>query len=66
MGAKMVGPTLVYLSPALLKSFHQAGIKVLVWTVDDPQGVEQAIDWGVDGVTTNHPELLDFARGFCR
>lgn len=35
---------------------HSAGLELWVWTVDDMNRVQQLIDMGVDGITTNRPE----------
>ena len=36
-----------------LEQLHLSGIKVGVWTCDDPEETEKLISWGVDYVTTN-------------
>ena len=36
-----------------LKMLHDLGIKVNVWTVDDPATAEKLVSWGVDYITTN-------------
>ena len=36
-----------------LSQLHNAGIKVNVWTVDDPREAQTLVDWGVDYITTN-------------
>ena len=36
-----------------LDMFHQKGIKVNAWTVDDPERAQQLCDWGIDFITTN-------------
>lgn len=35
-----------------------AGLKLIVWTVDDPAIAKRMRDAGVDGITTNKPKLL--------
>lgn len=37
---------------------HNAGMKLYVWTVDDPKTVDQMRKFGVDGITTNRPDLF--------
>jgi glycerophosphoryl diester phosphodiesterase len=37
---------------------HLAGLQVAAWTVDDPVVMQNLIDMGVDGITTNNPALL--------
>jgi glycerophosphoryl diester phosphodiesterase len=37
---------------------HANGIELHVWTVDDPLRMQQLVQLGVDGITTNRPEVL--------
>ncbi len=41
------------LTKELVDACHSEGIKVNVWTVDDPEIAARLIDWGVDFITTN-------------
>lgn len=36
---------------------HQAGLRVVPWTVNDPGEMRRLIDWGVDGICTDRPDL---------
>lgn len=36
-----------------IKVFHDAGLKVNCWTVDNQGDAERLVDWGVDYITTN-------------
>ena len=36
---------------------HEAGYKVLVYTVDNPEDMLLLQSWGVDGIFTNKPDL---------
>lgn len=36
---------------------HAMGLKVNVWTVDDPERIAELARWGVDGIVTNVPDL---------
>lgn len=36
---------------------HGAGIEVNTWTCDDPQRIAELIEWGVDGICTNVPDV---------
>lgn len=45
------------LEPADVASAHAAGLRVNVWTVDDPTRMVELASWGVDGVVTNLPAL---------
>lgn len=37
---------------------QKKGLQVYVWTVDTPEEIEKFINWGVDGIITNHPDRL--------
>ncbi|MEO8264125.1 MAG: glycerophosphodiester phosphodiesterase [Ilumatobacteraceae bacterium] len=36
---------------------HGAGIAVNTWTCDDPQRMDELIEWGIDGICTNVPDV---------
>jgi glycerophosphoryl diester phosphodiesterase len=36
---------------------HGAGIAVNTWTCDDPVRMAELIDWGLDGICTNVPDV---------
>ncbi len=36
---------------------HGAGIEVNAWTCDDPQRMAELIEWGIDGICTNVPDV---------
>lgn len=37
---------------------HSFNMELCVWTVDDAGRMAELISWGIDGITTNNPELL--------
>lgn len=41
-----------------LSEYHQRGISVIAWTVDDPQKMQELIQNGIDGIITNNPRSL--------
>ena len=42
---------------------HDAGLRVNVWTVDDPARMVELADMGVDGIVTNVPDVAANALG---
>lgn len=54
-----VGPvTVPIVTPRTVRAVHRAGRKVHVWTIDDVETMHRLIDWGVDGIVTDRPDLL--------
>jgi glycerophosphoryl diester phosphodiesterase len=44
-------------SPRFLRDAHAANLKVQVWTVDAEPDMERLLDWGVDALITNRPDI---------
>jgi glycerophosphoryl diester phosphodiesterase len=45
-------------SPSLIERAHRRNIAVQVWVVDDPADMRRLLDWGVDGIQSDRPDLL--------
>jgi glycerophosphoryl diester phosphodiesterase len=45
------------LDAMFVQQVHNADLKLYVWTVDEPNDVKQMRQFGVDGITTNKPNL---------
>jgi glycerophosphoryl diester phosphodiesterase len=41
----------------LVKAIHSAGLLIYVWTVDNPEDIKYLASTGLDGITTNKPDL---------
>jgi glycerophosphoryl diester phosphodiesterase len=48
----------IYKHPEWVKSAHDLGLKVNVWTVNKRKDIEKMIDLGVDYITTDEPLLV--------
>lgn len=46
------------LRPVDLEEAHRLGLKVVVWTVNEPADMASLIELGVDGIVTDYPDRL--------
>lgn len=44
-------------SPRFVELAHKAGIAVQVWTVDELEDIRRLLDWGVDGIISDRPDV---------
>ncbi len=42
----------------LVEKAHSKGLKIIAWTVDNPEEIRRLIDLEVDGIASNYPALL--------
>jgi glycerophosphoryl diester phosphodiesterase len=45
-------------TPRFIEAAHNRGVRVDVWTIDDPEEMRRLLDLGVDVLMTNHPQAL--------
>ena len=52
-----------YVTADMVRSAHQAGLKVIPWTVDDPATMQSLIGLGVDGIISDYPDRVRAVAG---
>ena len=50
-------PWVRLLTAEMIDRCHAAGIAVNTWTCDDPERMAELIEWGIDGICTNMPDV---------
>jgi glycerophosphoryl diester phosphodiesterase len=60
VGAAAATLNWIVVTPAVVRSCHDSGAAVYVWTVDDPALAQRLDELGADGIITNDPRI--FAR----
>ncbi len=62
-GAEMYCPDYRFVDGAIVRQVHEAGKRIVPWSVNDPEAWARLIAWPVDGITTDYPDrLLDWLR----
>ena len=56
--ADQVNPALGVIDEATVDAIHAADMETHVWTVNAGQDMRRAINWDVDGIITNYPQVL--------
>lgn len=63
-GGAIWSPMFRDIDATLIREAHRLGLKVVVWTVNDPSDIAAMINMGVDGIISDRPDLLrDVAAG---
>ena len=56
-GATILWQERTLVDRSLVDALHDAGMQLIVWTVDDAAEMRQLVEIGVDGICTNRPEV---------
>lgn len=54
---EIYSPNYKLLTEASLKQAHDLGLKVIPWTINDLEVMAKLIDWGIDGIITDYPDI---------
>jgi glycerophosphoryl diester phosphodiesterase len=57
-GATMLSPKGVMITPELVTAAHDRGLRVVVWTVNEPAEMARHIAFGADAIVTDYPDRL--------
>ena len=57
-GGKVWSPEYRDIDAAKLKEARDLGLRVVVWTVNDPAAIARMLDLGVDGIISDRPDLV--------
>jgi glycerophosphoryl diester phosphodiesterase len=57
-GALVYCPEYDFLDEGMVRQAQAAGVRVIPWTVNEPEDWLRLLDWGVDGITTDFPDRL--------
>ena len=55
-GARAVGPD-AHRVARFITHAHRAGLPVKVWTVNEPADMRRLLEWGVDAIISDRPDL---------
>jgi glycerophosphoryl diester phosphodiesterase len=57
-GASVIGWNANNVTREAVALAHSRGLKVWIWTVDEPTEANKFLDWGVDGLISNNPAII--------
>ena len=57
-GGDIISPNYREMSKKDVEEAHRLGLKIIPWTVNNEVYMKRLIEWGVDGIITDKPDLL--------
>ena len=57
-GGSTWSPEHAGLTPDLIVEARELGLRVIPWTVNEPADIDRLVDWGVDGLITDYPDIV--------
>lgn len=55
---EIYSPHIGLVSEKLISQVHEYGMKIVPWTVNAKEQIDQLVAWDVDGIITDYPELI--------
>lgn len=55
---QVYSPNFTLLSPEEVQVIHRHHVKVIPWTVNEPEDLTRMIKWGVDGIISDYPDRI--------
>jgi glycerophosphoryl diester phosphodiesterase len=57
-GAKIWSPDFHALTRQTVDEAHRLGLRIVVWTVNEPADIDRMIEWRLDGVISDYPDRV--------
>jgi len=57
-GARIMLPRFPYADAALVNTLHTHHYSIIVWDCNKKQDLHTALDWGIEGIITDSPDIL--------
>jgi glycerophosphoryl diester phosphodiesterase len=57
-GGRIWSPRYQDVDEAILRDAHAAGVRVVVWTVNEPEVIAKMLELGVDGIISDRPDIV--------
>jgi glycerophosphoryl diester phosphodiesterase len=51
-------PLYEFVDRTMVRRLHDAGLRIVPWTVNEPDDWDRLLEWGVDGIGTDFPDAL--------
>lgn len=58
IGCKLFLPNYKFVDGEIVKKTHKAGMKIMVWNLEDKDDIKNMIGFGVDGIASNKPDII--------
>jgi len=58
LDAVAIHPNFASLNKEIVNTIHDAGFKIYSWTINKPEEINKAINFGIDGIITDFPDRI--------